>query len=60
MYNISDLQAYDVPSLHKLLRSKVSLLLLSILHSQIILGVETFGFGLRQQEEHTVMTDKYI
>lgn len=44
-----DLQAYDVASLPELLGCEASLLLLSVFHPHIILGVETFGLGLRER-----------
>lgn len=46
---LSDLQAYDVASLLELLRSEAPLLFLSVFHSYVVLGVETFGLGLRER-----------
>lgn len=48
-FSVSDLQADDVASLPQLLWSEAALLFVSVLHSYVVLGVETFGLGLRER-----------
>lgn len=43
------LQANHVPTLPELLLIELSLLFLCVLHSDIVVGVETFGLGLHQK-----------
>lgn len=46
----TDLQAYHVPTFSELLLIELSLLFLSVLYSDIVVGVKTFGFRLHQKK----------
>lgn len=46
----TDLQADDVPAFPQLLLIELSFLFLRVLDSDIVVGVKTFGLGLRQKK----------
>lgn len=49
------LQAYNVTSLPELLWSEAALLFLCILHSYVVLGMETFGLGHSSQSDESAL-----